>query len=230
MGRSVSRRLTSFCLNRAAVATRVITRSPRARSKTLSAMVEAGPKSSTDAETNSSTGAKLGTVLSRRIMVLVDSKPEAKGALQWALSHAVQSHDTVVLLDVVKLKHGNQSQNELNPRRHELLYAMKNICQARRPEVKVELSLAEGKERGPTIVEEARKQEVSLLVLGQRKRSATWRLVMMWAGNRVRGGGVVDYCIQNASCMALAVRRKSRRAGGGYLITSRRHKDFWLLA
>jgi len=51
---------------------------------------------------------------------------------------------------------------------------------------------------------------------------------MMWAGNRM-DGGVVDYCVQNAKCMAVAVRRKSRR-GGGYLITTRRHKDFWLLA
>nr|XP_010906189.2 uncharacterized protein LOC105033201 [Elaeis guineensis] len=214
-----STRLASLCLNRTAVLTRAITRSPRSESKTLSAMLEK----------DSSTGGKQTTVLGRRIMVLVDSKPEAKGALQWALSHAVQGHDTLVLLDVVKPKHGNRSQNGLNPRRYELLYAMKNMCQARRPEVKVEVSLVEGKERGPTIVEEARRQEVSLLVLGQRKRSATWRLVMMWARNRVKGG-VVDYCVQNASCMALAVRRKSRRAGGGYLITNRRHKNFWLLA
>jgi hypothetical protein len=38
-----------------------------------------------------------------------------------------------------------------------------------------------------------------------------------------------DYCVQHAACMALAVRRKSRR-GGGYLITTRRQRDFWLLA
>ena len=86
----------------------------------------------------------------------------------------------------------------------------------------------EGKERGPTIVEEAGKQGASLLVMGQRKRSTTWRLIMMWAGNKV-GGSTVDYCVQNATCMALAVRKKSRK-GGGYLITTKRHKDFWLLA
>lgn len=86
-----------------------------------------------------------------------------------------------------------------------------------------------GKDKGPAIVEEAKKQEVALLVLGQKKRSVTWRLVMMWAGNRIGSGGVVEYCIQNAGCMAVAVRRKSKKLGG-YLITTKRHKDFWLLA
>ena len=86
-----------------------------------------------------------------------------------------------------------------------------------------------GKEKGPTIVEEAKKQGVALLVLGQRKRSMTWRLVMMWAMNRVGNLGMVEYCIHNSDCMSIAVRRKSKR-GGGYLITTKRHKDFWLLA
>lgn len=87
----------------------------------------------------------------------------------------------------------------------------------------------EAKEKGPAIVEEARKQSVTLLVLGQKKRSMTWRLVMMWAVGNRSTGGVVEYCIQNADCMAIAVRRKSKKQGG-YLITTKRHKDFWLLA
>lgn len=35
-----------------------------------------------------------------RIMVVVDSSIAAKGALEWALSHAVQPHDTLLLLHV----------------------------------------------------------------------------------------------------------------------------------
>lgn len=98
-------------------------------------------------------------------------------------------------------------------------------------QVEIEVAVVEGKEKGPTIVEEARKQGVSLLVLGQKKRSMTWRLIMMWAANRVAAGSsdMVEYCIQNADCMAIAVRRKSKKLGG-YLITTKRHKDFWLLA
>ncbi|GAA0166214.1 hypothetical protein LIER_40145 [Lithospermum erythrorhizon] len=37
-----------------------------------------------------------------RVMVVVDSSVEAKGALQWALSHTVQAEDTIVLLHVIK--------------------------------------------------------------------------------------------------------------------------------
>lgn len=101
----------------------------------------------------------------------------------------------------------------------------------------MEVAIAQGKEKGPIIVEESKKHDVALLILGQKKKSMTWQLIMMWAhGGRVvaggggsGGGGVVEYCIQNASCMAIAVRRKSKKLGG-YLITTKRQKDFWLLA
>lgn len=89
-----------------------------------------------------------------------------------------------------------------------------------------------GKDKGPAIVEAAKKQEAALLVVGQKKRSVTWRLMLMWAGHRGAaggGGGVAEYCVQNATCMAIAVRRKSKKLGG-YLITTKRQKDFWLLA
>lgn len=106
-------------------------------------------------------------------------------------------------------------------------YKFFSICER---QVNIEVAVVEGKEKGPAILEAAKKQEAALLVLGQKKRSVTWRLVMMWAGNGVAGGGgVVEYCIQNASCMAIAVRKKSKKLGG-YLITTKRQKDFWLLA
>lgn len=88
----------------------------------------------------------------------------------------------------------------------------------------------EGKEKGPAILEASKRQEVALLVVGQKKRSVTWRLMVAWAAGRAAaGGGVAEYCVQNASCMAIAVRKKSKKVGG-YLITTKRQKDFWLLA
>ncbi|KAG6687122.1 hypothetical protein I3842_11G054500 [Carya illinoinensis] len=163
-----------------------------------------------------------------KIMVVVDSSLEAQGALEWALSHTVQGHDGITLLHVSKLsKQGSKGKGSLMA--HELLYSMKNMCQMKRPGVQVEVTLLEGREKGPIIVEEARQQRVSLLVIGQGKQSSMlWSLMKRWAGNR-NSGGVAEYCIQNASCMAIAVRRKSRKLGG-YLITTKRHKNFWLLA
>ncbi|PKA59842.1 hypothetical protein AXF42_Ash015900 [Apostasia shenzhenica] len=223
MGRSTAR-LPSFCLNRVAARARV--RSPPTDLKPP--FPAAGDRAE---QVSSVDGDAAGC---RRIMVAVDSSSEAKSALQWALSHAVQRADTLALLKVSKPSKnngGNEFQWERDSKGYDLLEALKNICQSRRPEVQVETFLVEGRERGPTIVEEARKQGASLLVLGQKKRSITWRLLMMWAGgNRVdQSRGVVEYCVQNSSCMTLAVRRKSRR-GGGYLITTRRQRDFWLLA
>nr|GMD37504.1 uncharacterized protein LOC109162818 [Ipomoea batatas] len=166
-----------------------------------------------------------------RVMVVVDMSIEAKGALQWALSHTVHTQDTIILLLVTKpFKQGESSFNcELDQRAYELLCSMKNMCQTRRPGVQVEIVVQEGKEKGAAIVEAAKQQKASLLVLGQRKRSVMWRMRTMWSGKRAQQSKVVSYCIQNAGCLAIAVRRKSRRHGG-YLITTKRHKDFWLLA
>lgn len=45
---------------------------------------------------------KPGFVIGRKIMIVVDSSFEAKGALQWALSHTVQSQDKLILLHVTR--------------------------------------------------------------------------------------------------------------------------------
>lgn len=96
-------------------------------------------------------------------------------------------------------------------------------------QVQVEIAISQGKEKGPVIAEEAKRQNVSLLVLGQRKKSILWRLMRRWASKKKAVTDIVDYCIQNSSCMTIAVRRKGSKLGG-YLITTKRHKNFWLLA
>ncbi|XP_039020225.1 universal stress protein PHOS32-like [Hibiscus syriacus] len=161
-----------------------------------------------------------------KVMVVADSSMEAKGALDWALSHTIQPQDTIVLLHVGKPRKRESSKRKRNPRVDDLLNSMKNMCQMKKPGVRVEVAKVEGKEKGAIIVEGAKQLKVSLLVLGQRKKSIIWRLMRRLTAKR---GGVVDYCIQNASCMTIAVRRKSNQLGG-YLITTKRHKKFWLLA
>jgi hypothetical protein len=67
--------------------------------------------------------------------------------------------------------------------------------------VPVELSLVEGKDRGPAIVEAARKQGVSFLVLGQKKWSVTWRLLSMWMASMkgaTTSAAGADYCVHGA--------------------------------
>ncbi|MBA0866021.1 hypothetical protein Goshw_017312 [Gossypium schwendimanii] len=233
MGRTGAR-LPGFCLNRIRPHVRVksppIQAKPNLDSSKTDQKEEISGKVGEDKSRN---GEKTGFLIGRKIMIVVDSSIEAKGALQWALSHTVQCHDTLVLLHVTKPSKQVPNTNENHdknraPRVCEPVSSLQNMSKQKRPEVEVEVAVVEGNEKGLTIVEEAKKQGVALLVLGQKKKSMTWRLVMMWAGSRMTGG-VVEYCIQNATCMAVAVRRKSKKLGG-YLITTKRHKDFWLLA
>ncbi|KAK6148634.1 hypothetical protein DH2020_019546 [Rehmannia glutinosa] len=183
-----------------------------------------------------------------RVMVVVDSNPEAKGALEWALSHSVQTQDTIVLLHVARkgtylhiwFEHNyvlgdimfhvpdGKPQGEIDQRAYNLLQATKNMCQLTRPEVHVEITTRKGREKGAIIVEVAKQLKVSLLVSGHQKQSFLCHLRKIGMSKR-NNSSIVDYCIQNANCMTLSVRRKNRKYGG-YLITTKRHKNFWLLA
>ncbi|XP_061355324.1 uncharacterized protein LOC133299839 [Gastrolobium bilobum] len=174
--------------------------------------------------------AEKGAETGNKIMVVVDSSFESKGALEWALSHTVQSQDTVVLVHVARsTRKGAESDGKFNLKAYQLLFDMKSMCEKKRPGVLVNVVMLEGEDnKGAAIVQEAKQQMVSLLVVGQKKRSILWRLMRRWSRKRTNAG-VVEYCIQNSPCMTIAVRRKNKKIGG-YLITTKRHKKFWLLA
>ncbi|XP_050236157.1 universal stress protein PHOS32 isoform X2 [Mercurialis annua] len=238
-------RLPSFCLNRIKPHARVRSPPVHQQSKPNNANSAAKNDEQKSKEINNSAASenKLSTVveeenntdigaIKRKIMIVVDSSFEAKAALLWALSHTVQTNDLLILLHVTNPSRQatgtEESTSKEAPRAYALVNSLKSMSQLKRPEIQIETTVVEGKEKGALIVEEAKKQGVALLVLGQRKRSMTWRLIMMWASNKVTSGAV-EYCIQNADCMAIAIRRKNKKHGG-YLITTKRHRDFWLLA
>ncbi|KAL5183172.1 hypothetical protein HKD37_17G047126 [Glycine soja] len=165
-----------------------------------------------------------------KILVVVDSSFEAKGALEWALSHTVQTQDTVVLVHVARpTREGTESGSKFNVKTYQLLLDMKSMCEMKKPGVVVNVVMLEGEEKGVAIVQEAKKQRVSLLVVGQRKQSILGCIMRRWVRRRGTRPGIVEYCIQNSPCMTIAVRRKNKKHGG-YLITTKRHKNFWLLA
>lgn len=182
----------------------------------------------------------------RKVMVVVDSTREAKRALLWVLSHALLKHDRLILLHVAPLPPGSpkkgiespfSSKRHLNPKDSNFLNSLKSLCIQRRPEVEVEVMIVEGfKDKGPTILQQAKKHSLSLLVLGQPKPPLLCKLRAIWSEKRwtIRSqdsaaAAVVEYCIQNSECLSVAVRTKSRRMGG-YLISTKRQKNFWLLA
>ncbi|EOA35679.1 hypothetical protein CARUB_v10020901mg [Capsella rubella] len=182
----------------------------------------------------------------RRIMVVVDSCSEAKNALLWTLSHCAQPQDYILLLYFLKAKPSHSGalatqkvlveeeeescDKPTTSRANKKVLALKNICELKRPET--EVVVVKGDDKGPTIVKEAKEREASLLVLGQKKQHATWRLLMVWASQSrpvTSKHDFVEYCINNSPCMAIAVRKRSKKLGG-YTLTTKRHRDFWLLA
>ncbi|KAF2282949.1 hypothetical protein GH714_043266 [Hevea brasiliensis] len=164
---------------------RIRVRSPSVRGKPTSNSVDNDQKIEFLGSGMEEFGGEDGYRNGNKVMVLVDFRLEAKGALEWALSHTVQSQDTIVLLIIILRKTfnaGAECKLKVNLRAYELLHSMKNLCQRKRPGVQVEVAIREGKEKGPIVVEEAKQQMVSLLVLGQRKRPIMWRLMKRWAG------------------------------------------------
>lgn len=177
----------------------------------------------------------------RSIMVVVDSCSEAKNALLWTLSHCAQPQDSILLLHFLKAKPSQSGalatggeetcDKHTASKAYQKVSTLRNICELKRPEVKTEMVVVQGEEKGSTIVKEARERGASLLVLGQKKQYATWRLLMIWASQTrpLTKTDTVEYCINNAPCMAIAVRKRGKKVGG-YTLTTKRHKDFWLLA
>lgn len=92
-----------FCVSRAAtrIRSRVRMRSPSQQYKKSASFIKAQERSDGIKEfafnsclPQSESGNK--------VMVVIDSSHEARVALDWALSHTVQSHDTIVLLHVAR--------------------------------------------------------------------------------------------------------------------------------
>nr|KJB60808.1 hypothetical protein B456_009G327000 [Gossypium raimondii] len=139
MGRTGAR-LPGFCLNRIRPHVRVksppIQAKPNLDSSKTDQKDEISGKVGEDKSRN---GEKTGFLIGRKIMIVVDSSIEAKGALQWALSHTVQCHDTLVLLHVTKPSKQVPNTNEDHdksraPRACEPVYSLQNMSKQKRPE------------------------------------------------------------------------------------------------
>uniref|UniRef100_A0A3Q7H7X6 Uncharacterized protein n=1 Tax=Solanum lycopersicum TaxID=4081 RepID=A0A3Q7H7X6_SOLLC len=98
MGRT---RMPNFCLNR--IRPHVQIRSPPIQTKNNIIEETMIPASAPEEKVSGGDDvAKSTPIIGRQIMIVVDSSLEAKNALQWALTHTVQSHDLLVLLYVTK--------------------------------------------------------------------------------------------------------------------------------
>ncbi|KAL7105625.1 hypothetical protein ACP275_07G055700 [Erythranthe tilingii] len=113
----------------------------------------------------------------------------------------------------------------------DFLDAMKQACGAAQPKLKVTVvvvraEMADGKDKASVILGQSAELKIDLLIVGH-KRSLSNAILGSRRGGSLRGLDT-DHIITNSKCTCVAVQKKGQH--GGYLLTSKTHKNFWLLA
>ncbi|KAJ6798395.1 Uncharacterized protein M6B38_211740 [Iris pallida] len=164
-----------------------------------------------------------GGVKKKRVIVVVDNSTRAEHATMWALTHIANRGDLLTLLHVIP-HHPNTTTTAT--RRGEdapnLANSLGSLCKACKPQVEVEALVIQGPKLA-TVLSQVKKLEAAVLVLSQSKPSPFCCLL------RSGSEEFVEQCIDKAECLTLAV-RKQRKGVGGYLVSTRWQKNFWLLA
>ncbi|WOL00180.1 hypothetical protein Cni_G08893 [Canna indica] len=186
----------------------------------------------------------------RRIMVVADPGREATGALEWALYHAVLESDEIILLHVeqASVRRSTSATFSAFRRRppstgspsfsphaaadggNDFLEAMRAKCEAAQPKVNVQIEKAEimqSKDKAKTILAQTKLLSVDLLVIGQRRSSSSF-LRCKLSSLSSRGADPADFLIEHSKCLCVGVQKKGQNAG--YLLSTKTHKNFWLLA
>ncbi|KAF3328108.1 Universal stress protein family [Carex littledalei] len=182
-------------------------------------------------------------------MVVADPGRETTSALEWALSHGILENDEVILLHVeasaaVGFRRGSSSSSfssflrrpstgttEVEGRgiggEYEFLATMKAMCQARQPTVRVNIETIEMEERdkATTILAEANRRKVDMIVIGQRRSSFIGSKLS--GSMSMKGPDLAEFLIEQSKCLCIAVQKKH---SAGYVLNTKTHKNFWLLA
>ncbi|KAG2701094.1 hypothetical protein I3843_06G028500 [Carya illinoinensis] len=168
------------------------------------------------------------SVMRKRVMVVVDQSSHSKHALMWALNYVANKGDFLTLLHIIPAaafsKGSERAAQESSSCSPYLANSLGSLCKACRPEVEVETLVIRGPKLA-TVMSQVKKLEVSVLVLGQKKQSVVISCLCGTSSTEE----FVEQCINNAECLTLGVRKQSRGMGG-YLISTRWQKNFWLLA
>ncbi|XP_074279441.1 uncharacterized protein LOC141604825 [Silene latifolia] len=155
--------------------------------------------------------------MKKRVMVVVDDSSRSKHAMMWALTHVTNKGDWLTLLHIMNDFDSSSSSPNLAT-------SLGSLCKACKPEVEVEALVIQGPKLA-TVLSQVKKLEVSVLVLGQKKSSP----IMSCLFGMSNSENFVEQCIDNAECLTIGVRKQSKGMGG-YLISTRWQKNFWLLA
>ncbi|KAJ6830114.1 uncharacterized protein M6B38_126445 [Iris pallida] len=158
----------------------------------------------------------------KRVIVVVDNSTRAEHATMWALTHIANRGDLLTLLHVIPSTTTNTTATRRGEDAPNLANSLGSLCKACKPQVEVEALVIQGPKLA-TVLSQVKKLEAAVLVLSQSKPSPFCCLL------RSSSEEFVEQCIDKAECLTLAV-RKQRKGVGGYLVSTRWQKNFWLLA
>ncbi|GAB4844900.1 hypothetical protein Ancab_038291 [Ancistrocladus abbreviatus] len=168
-----------------------------------------------------------GLAMKKRVMVVVDQSSRSKHAMMWALTHVANKGDLLTLLHIVPPPTQSRSSDrpsDSSTSSPHLASSLASLCKACNPEVEVEPLLIQGPKLA-TVLSQVKKLEASVLVLGQKKPSPIINCLFGISSP----DDFVEQCINNAECLTIGV-KKQKEGMGGYLISTRWQKNFWLLA
>ncbi|PUZ38781.1 hypothetical protein GQ55_9G223400 [Panicum hallii var. hallii] len=187
----------------------------------------------------------------RLVMIVADPGRESTAAMEWALSHSIVEGDDILLLHVNMPHHPHNG--AAGPSRSssggtagspiaallgggadggDFMEAMRAACKARYPRARVHGTrvepATEGREaKAQTILAESQRRRVELLVIGHRRLSSFLGLRSSSGSSRAHDS-TAEFLIEHSKCLCVSVQKKGQNAG--YLLNTKTHKNFWLLA
>ncbi|CAH9095153.1 unnamed protein product [Cuscuta epithymum] len=195
----------------------------------------------------------------RKVMVVADPTRESAAALEYALSHAILENDTLYLLHVenpnawrnqigsffkwppssasnrTAASDGGAAAPVCGGSPHvevDFLEAMKRACEFAQTKMVVHaerVAIMDGKDKASVILSQCSTLGIDLLIIGQRRTLSNSILGPKRSGRgSLRGLDTAEYLIENSKCTCVGVQRKGQNAG--YVLNTRTHKNFWLLA
>ncbi|KAH0455863.1 hypothetical protein IEQ34_015895 [Dendrobium chrysotoxum] len=113
---------------------------------------------------------------------------------------------------------------------YDFLEAMRAACEAAQPKVKVQVEKVEmeGRVKAAVILSQTKLLGVDLLVIGQRRSGSSFLGCKLSGSMSGRGLDTAEFLIEHCKCLCVGVQKKGQNAG--YLLNTKTHKNFWLLA
>ncbi|XP_065862951.1 uncharacterized protein [Euphorbia lathyris] len=186
----------------------------------------------------------------RKVMLVAEPTRESAGAFQYAISHVVLEKDELILLHVENphswrntfsflhrrssLPSPSSSSNLNIEGEENFLEAMINVCEIAHPKLSIRTewidmdNKGKEKDRANAILDKSDKLGADIIIIGQKRSISTALLGYKRSSSGLKAFDTTEYLIEKSKCTCVAVQKKGQNAG--YVLNSKTHRNFWLLA